>query len=170
MRLMHRADQAEKLREIERLDESVSPLESKRHATVPELIERFAFPLFVFVAILYLVSFNGQWRIGLDTANYRGLADSIANGRGYVFGEWAGKNIYPGLPLLLAGFEIVVGKSVVPPLLCMLIFSIVTLIITYRLIRLHYEKWIAVTVTIGVATNSWYLQQTSELMTDIPFL
>lgn len=137
---------------------------------ITELIERHATALFVVIGLLYLVCFNGQWRIGLDSANYRGLADGLASGRGYTFGEWAPRNVYPGYPLLLAGLQKAFGKSAVAPCVAMLVMSALTLVITYRLIRLHYPKWIAVTVTCGVATNSWFLQQSSELMTDVPFL
>ncbi|MBC8108230.1 MAG: glycosyltransferase family 39 protein, partial [Anaerolineae bacterium] len=164
---MQRSDQADELREIHRLEYSKP---APPFVGLPALIERLATPLFIGVALLYLVSFNGKWRIGLDSANYRGLADSIANGRGYHFGDWAGQNIYPGFPLLLAGLQKLFGASALAPCIVMLIFSVLTMIVTYRLIRLHYPKWIAVTITFGVAINSWFLQQTSELMTDIPFL
>ena len=50
-----------------------------------------------------IVSFNGRWRMGLDSSIYRGLARSIANGRGYSFGEFGTHQVYPGLPVLLAG-------------------------------------------------------------------
>ncbi|CAN5637189.1 hypothetical protein BH09PLA1_BH09PLA1_17770 [soil metagenome] len=171
MRSMQRSDHAEKLREIHRFDDSIAvPQPSLPTNRLTTLIERLAAPLFIFVAIAYLVSFNGKWRIGLDSANYRGLADSIASGRGYVFGDWAGQNIYPGFPLLLAGLQKLFGAGTLAPCIVMLIFSALTMLVTYRLIRLHYPKWIAVTITFGVAVNSWFLQQTSELMTDVPFL
>src|SRR2546425_5824918 len=41
------------------------------------------------------VSFNGRWRMGLDSSIYRGLARSIALGRGYHFGEFGTHQIYP---------------------------------------------------------------------------
>src|SRR3954470_17973127 len=126
--------------------------------------------LWLYVALLYLVSFNGQWRIGLDSANYRGLANSLASGRGYAFGEWAPHNVYPGFPVLLASLQKLFGTGALAPCLAMLGMSVLTLLVTYRLVRLHFPKWVAVTVTFGLATNSWYLQQTSELMTDVPFL
>jgi hypothetical protein len=137
---------------------------------ITQLIARCSKFLWLYVALLYLISFNGQWRIGLDSANYRGLAHGLATGRGYSFGEWAPRNVYPGFPLLLAGLEKLFGSTAVAPCLAMLGMSVLTLLITYRLMRLHYPRWVAVTVTFGLATNSWYLQQTSELMTDVPFL
>src|SRR4051812_31867742 len=117
---------------------------------VTRLIESCTIPLFLFAAFLFAISFNGKWRLGLDSANYRGLADSIASGRGYVFGDWAGKNIYPGYPLLLAGLQKVFGRSDFAPvsaLMVMMLMAGLTLLVTYRLIRLHYPKWVAVTVT-----------------------
>lgn len=137
---------------------------------ITRLIARCHKLLWLYVALLYLVCFNGHWRIGLDSANYRGLADSLASGRGYSFGEWAPHNVYPGFPLLLAGLQKMFGSGALVPCIALLVMSVLTMVVTYRLIRLHYPKWVAVTVTFGLATNSWYLQQTSELMTDVPFL
>src|SRR5829696_6920705 len=111
---MQRSDQAEELREVHRLDHSLTAPPARG---LPALIERMARPLFMFIALLYLVSFNGKWRIGLDSANYRGLADAIASGRGYHFGDWAGHNIYPGFPLLLAGLQKVFGTNPLAPLI-----------------------------------------------------
>src|SRR4051812_28803588 len=44
----------------------------------------------------FIISFNGRWRVGLDSSIYRGLARSIAMGRGYHFGEFGTHQIYPG--------------------------------------------------------------------------
>jgi 4-amino-4-deoxy-L-arabinose transferase-like glycosyltransferase len=149
------------------IDPAVPPDDFNR---ITRLIARASKLLWIYLALLYLISFNGQWRIGLDSANYRGLGHSLATGRGYSFGDWAPHNVYPGFPLLLAALEKLFGSSAIAPCIAMLAVSILTIVLTYRLIRLHYPKWIAVTVSFGLATNSWYLQQTSELMTDVPFL
>ncbi len=158
-------------------DESVIVADSPRPPLVDfqnhitAFIEIHAAKFFVVLALLYLVTFNGQWRIGLDSANYRGLADSLANGRGYTFGAWAPHSIYPGLPVVLALLQRLSGNthSAVLPCIFMLIASALTLRVTYLLIRLHFPKWMAVTVTFGLGTNAWFLQQSSELMTDVPF-
>src|SRR5581483_8971797 len=70
---------------------------------VTSAIVRYRKYLFLLVALLYVISFNGRWRLGLDTANYRGLAINLVRGKGYTFGDWAPHQIYPGLPYLLAG-------------------------------------------------------------------
>ncbi|MBV8780045.1 MAG: glycosyltransferase family 39 protein [Phycisphaerae bacterium] len=120
--------------------------------------------------MLMLLAFNGQWRIGLDSANYRGLADSLANGRGYTFGFWAPKAIYPGFPLMLAGLQKLFGTCVFVPCIIMNLMSAAILWLTYLLVRLHYTRWLAVAVVFGVGTNAMFLELANELLTDIPFL
>jgi hypothetical protein len=153
-----------------------------------EGIARHRFIFFSLLVVLYAVSFNGQWRIGHDSAIYRGLGSSLASGRGYVFGEWATHQAYPGLPWLLAGVQRLLGvqDDLIRPqgafafvgrridttasVLVILSMSALTLVLTYRLIRLHYPQWMAVCVVFGVGINSWFLQLSHELLTDVPFL
>ena len=35
--------------------------------------------------IVYALSFTGEWRVGRDSALYRGLGHSLATGRGFSF-------------------------------------------------------------------------------------
>src|SRR5215471_2081029 len=78
---------------------------------VTDFIARYRHWLFGFVAFLLVISFNGRWRLGLDTSEYRGLALGIASGKGYSFNDWASHQVYPGLPLLLAGVEKSLGPA-----------------------------------------------------------
>src|SRR5262252_3169591 len=73
----------------------VQPLLSNR---ITDAIAAHRKVLFALIAVLYVLGFNGKWRLGLDSANYRGLALNLAHGQGYTFGDWAPKQIYPGLP------------------------------------------------------------------------
>jgi hypothetical protein len=52
----------------------------------------------------------------------------------------------------------------------MLVMSLLTLVVIYHLVRTYFPPWIAVAVTTGVGINHEFLQQTHELMTDLPFL
>src|SRR5215813_11806876 len=72
---------------------------------VTDFIARYRYWFLGFVAFLLVISFNGRWRLGLDTAEYRGLALGIAHGEGYHFNDWASHQIYPGLPVMLAAVE-----------------------------------------------------------------
>jgi hypothetical protein len=120
--------------------------------------------------LLFAFAFNGQWRVGRDSALYRGLAHSIATGKGYSFGDFGSRQIYPGLPVLLAGLEKVFGPSSVPPIIMVHLFSLGCLIFTYKLVRLRFDEWIAIAVTFCVGVHGWYLELTNEIRDDIPFL
>jgi hypothetical protein len=134
-------------------------------------IVRFRWLAFLFVAIWFVAAFNGQWRVGRDTALYRGLAVNLAEGRGYTFGgSFAAKTVYPGYPLLLAAVHKVFGPADLPPLLMMYGISAATLVMTYRLVRLRYPQWMAVLVVLLLGCNAWYLELSNELLTDVPFL
>src|SRR5438270_10054936 len=73
--------------------------------------------LFAIVIIIFLLAFNGQWRVGRDSALYRGLGHSLASGKGYKFGEFSSRQIYPGLPVVIAGLEKLFGPRDLPPIL-----------------------------------------------------
>jgi hypothetical protein len=143
------------------------------HNRVTDAIVRYRKLFFIGIAFLYLISFNGCWRLGLDSSIYRGLGHNLALGKGYVFGETASHQIYPGLPVILAIIERYISASVfrpIVPLLFMLTCSVLTLVVTYRLVRLHFPQWIAVAVVCGVGVNEKFLELSNEILTDIPFL
>jgi hypothetical protein len=143
------------------------------HNRVTDAIVRYRKVFFIGIALLYIISFNGRWRIGLDSSIYRGLGHHLATGRGYTFGASAAHQVYPGLPIVLAGIERYISASVffpVVPVLFVLACAVLTLIITYKLIRLHFPEWIAVAVTCGVAINERFLQHANEILTDVPFV
>ncbi|MGB7157585.1 MAG: hypothetical protein WBD40_05935, partial [Tepidisphaeraceae bacterium] len=135
-----------------------------------EAYARHKVALFAIVAIFFLASFNGQWVLERDTSLFRGLGHALATGKGYVFGEFGTRMVYPGLPLMLAGLEIVFGETALPAILLMNAMAIGVLVLTYRLICLHYPAWVAVAVTVGVGLNACFLHLSQEIMTDIPFL
>ena len=123
------------------------------------------------IALLILAQFNGNWRIGLDSSIYRGVADNLASGHGYTFAGRTQTQVYPGLPVLLAGLQLIFHtKNLAYPLLLMNGLALLTLWGVYQLIQQRYPKWIAVVVTCGVGMNSRFLVQAHEIMTDTPFL
>src|SRR4051794_38090377 len=58
--------------------------------------------LFVAVLALYLLAFNGQWRVDADSALYLTLGRNLAEGRGYTYHGLPHSLAYPGMPWLLA--------------------------------------------------------------------
>ncbi|WP_428936768.1 hypothetical protein [Fontivita pretiosa] len=155
---------------------------------VTDAIVRHRKVLYAYVAFLLIISFNGRWRVGLDSSHYRGLAANIAAGRGYVFGSWASGQVYPGFPYLLAGIEVLLGprdrtpsaaqqQRILGPslvttssVLLVLLMAAGTLLVTYRLIGLHYPPWVAITITCLLGSNALFIQHAHELLTDMPFL
>jgi hypothetical protein len=131
---------------------------------------RWRFLFFGLIGLLIILPFNGQWRLGLDSSIYRGVAENIAAGHGYVFAGRPQTLVYPGLPYLLAGFEYLWPGSVIAPLIFNNILALLTLCVIYYLIRSRYPLWIAVVVTCGVGINIKFAQQAQELMADLPFL
>ena len=134
-------------------------------------LERWRYLFFAGLVVLILIPFNGQWRLGLDSSIYRGVAHNLAIGHGYTFAGRAQTQVYPGLPFLLAVSEKITGTNgVILPLVVMNLLSIATVFLVYALIRSRYPLWIAVVVTVGVGMNARFVQQAQEVMTDTPFL
>ncbi|MEA2710869.1 MAG: hypothetical protein QOF78_3470 [Phycisphaerales bacterium] len=133
-------------------------------------IVRHRVHIFVFAAVFYLLAFNGEWRVGRDSSLYRGLAHSLATGKGYHFGAFSSRQIYPGLPVLLAGVEKVFGDRAWPAIIIVHLFSLGCLIVTYKLVRLRFPQWVAISITACTALNGWYLELTNEIRDDVPFL
>ena len=125
--------------------------------------------LYAIVAAFYILTFNGLWRVGVDSALYRGLARSMARGDGYVFAGEPHRHAYPGLPVMLAGIEKVFGDSPVWPLAVIVMLALATLFLIDRTIALRYPLWVATVVTIGVGLNYRLLRQSQQIMTDVPF-
>jgi hypothetical protein len=137
-------------------------------------IVRLRWTIFLFVAIIHLAAFNGQWRIGRDGSLYRAVAHNLASGEGYTFRGQRENHIYPGLPLLLAGIEKTFGfQDPLRPTASLIIMTLlggVTLVVIYHLVRTYFPLWVAVCVTTGVGINREFLHYSHDLMTDLPFL
>ncbi len=154
--------------------EPTTPIPEPPENRVQRWIVKLRWPIFALVGFILIVSYNGYWRIGRDSALYRSVANNLVTGRGYTFRAQHEHHIYPGLPYLLAGIDKIFGRQ--DPLhpraamLIMMVMSILTLVIVYHLVSTYFPPWIAVAVTTGVGINHDFLQQTHELMTDLPFL
>ncbi len=138
---------------------------------------RIAF--FLIVAALFITAFNGQWRIGRDSAAYRGIARNLVRSHQYVFRPKAQQIyrnedkqdiVYPGVPLLLAGVQMIFGEGALPPLLLMYALALITLVLVYRLCALYFPPWVGVAVVCGLGVNRIFLEHSNELLSDLPFL
>src|SRR3954469_14890147 len=165
------------------LQDAVSPNPTRQTAPAHPnrlfaLIPRLRGVYFALVAAFMLLSFNGQWRVGRDSAAYRGLGHQLATTGKYVFRDKQAvatysdqqDTRYPGMPILLAGIEKVFGRGDAPAVLAMVLAAIATLGVTYRLIRPAVPAWLAVAVVFGMGVNGRFLEHANEILSDVPFL
>jgi hypothetical protein len=150
------------------LSQPAAPVEVRSPLT--DAIVRHRNTLWAILIVIYAFAFNGQWRVGRDSALYRGLAHSLASGQGYSFGIFGSAQILPGFPVLLAALEKVFGLSAWPGIILVQLTALGTLILTCKLVRLHFPQWLAVIVTFCVGLNGWFLELSNELLADMPFI
>jgi Dolichyl-phosphate-mannose-protein mannosyltransferase len=134
-----------------------------------DTLVRYRRLIYTLVALLYVASFNGIWRVNVDSALYRGLARSLARGDGYVFAGEHHQHAYAGLPWLLAGIETLFGSSPVPGIILITLMALATLWLVDRLIAIRFPLWVATLCTLGLGLNFRFLRLSQELMTDVPF-
>src|SRR4051794_33948661 len=99
-------------------------------------IRRFRWIYFAFVGLLILLTYNGQWRVGRDSAAYRGLAHQLATTGRYVFRDKQNHTAYsdqqdtryPGLPLMLAGVEKLFGRDDAAAVILIILTAVFTLV------------------------------------------
>jgi len=131
-------------------DGATATLFSVPQTPLTEKIVRHRRIFWIILAVFYFLAFNGQWRVGRDSALYRGLGHSLATGQGYTFSAFSSRQILPGYPVLLAALEKLFGRSDLPPMLLMQLTALGTLFFTYKLIRLRFPEWVAIIVTFAV--------------------
>jgi hypothetical protein len=127
--------------------------------------------LFVAVAALYLLGFNGQWRLDADSALYLSIGRNLAEGRGYTYHGQSHSLAYPGMPWLFAGlFKVFGTDTLVPADMAMLLCSVAALGLVYRLFLLHAGRPTAVLMTVALALSRTFFRYSFELLSDMPFL
>jgi hypothetical protein len=123
------------------------------------------------VFVLYLLGFNGQWRLDADSALYLTIGRNIAEGRGYTYHGDPHNLAYPGMPWLFAGlFKVFGTNTLVPAQVVMLGCGLATLALTYRLFLLHAGRPTAVLITLVVGLSRTFYRYSFELLSDMPFL
>jgi hypothetical protein len=141
------------------------------YQVILNLTDRLRKPLFIAIAIAYLLGFNGQWRMGPDSGLYLNLARSLATGNGYTYHGIRHETVYPGFPIALAAIErIFPTHLIVADDIFILVCALAALALTYRLILLAYDRPTAVVITVGVAFTHEFFRYSYEILTDMPFL
>lgn len=135
-----------------------------------EVLDRYRWVFFGFIIVIYLAGFNGQWRVGADSALYVSLGRNLATGQGYTYQGEPHTWVEPGLPLLIAASFKVFGVDVLWPVnLIMLGLGLLSLFLIYQLFKLHAGRPVAVMITCLTAITEIFFQYVYEIRTDIPF-
>jgi hypothetical protein len=134
-------------------------------------VDRHRVKLFVAVGLLYLLAFNGQWRLDADSALYLTIGRNLAEGRGYTYHGLPHSLAYPGMPWLFAWlFKLFGTDTVLPADVVMLGCAAATLALVYRLFLLHAGRPTAVLMTLTLALSRTFFRYSFELLSDMPFL
>ncbi len=127
--------------------------------------------MFAAVVALYLLGFNGQWRIERDSALYLTIGRNLAEGQGYTYQGHRQQLAFPGLPLVFAATtRLFSGNSTTANLVLMWLAGFAVLGLTYRLFLLHAGRPTAVLMVVGLAATRLFYRYCFELLSDLPFL
>jgi len=127
--------------------------------------------LFAGLLLLYVLGFNGQWRVERDSALYLTLGRNLAEGRGYTYQGEPHHLAMFGVPLMFAGvFKAFGADRLWLALVLMLLIGFAALALTYRLFLLHSGRPTAVLMTVGLGATRLFYRYCFELLSDMPFL
>jgi hypothetical protein len=135
------------------------------------IADRWRKLFFAVIAAVYLLAFNGRWRMGPDSGLYLNLARSLALGNGYNYYGVRQETVYPGLPVALAGLWRISGSHFIFAADALILAcALASLALVYRLILLACDRPTAVLVAVGLAFNHEFFRFSFEILTDMPFL
>jgi hypothetical protein len=135
-----------------------------------EILDRYRWIVLGLIGVIYLAGFNGQWRVGADSALYVSLGRNLATGQGYTYQGEPHTWVEPGLPLLVAASFKLFGVGVLWPVhVVMLALGLLSLFLLYQLFKLHAGRPVAVMITCLTAVTEIFFQYVYEVRTDVPF-
>jgi hypothetical protein len=128
--------------------------------------------VWVTILLLYAAGFNGQWRLGPDTAVHMQIARELVRGQGYHHPTGLQATTNPGLPILLAASQYLFGEQTLwPPHLLMLGIGLLGLYLAYQLYLTHGDDpAAALACTALLAGSETYFRYNFYLLTDLPFV
>ena len=105
-----------------------------------------------------------------DSVRYMGLADAIADGRGYEFNFRPHTRFPPGTPILLATVRGVIGGGYPHYLATMAVFAALSLIASYTLLeRLGHPRLGLIAMIAVAASPIFYGRGTQDVGSDFPY-
>ena len=135
------------------------------------LVDRHRRLCFALLGATYLLAFNGQWLMGPDSALYLSVGRNIVLGRGYTYLGLPHQLVYPGLPYALAVLFKIFGTHAIAAADAMILLcGWATIVLTYRLMCLAFDRPTAIVITLGFGLTHEYFRYCYEILTDVPFV
>lgn len=123
------------------------------------------------IGLVYLVTARSVFNYDHDTSCYVGLAESLAQGHGYVFDGRFHTQFPPGLPLLLAPFVWLVGPAFGVLYRVVAFVGLAGLLVTYGYVasRGGQRRGLTVALFLGLS-GTYYLYAAGQVFSDVPYL
>jgi 4-amino-4-deoxy-L-arabinose transferase-like glycosyltransferase len=122
------------------------------------------------VVLVYLLGVTDQWWPTPDSALYLGLGRSLAAGDGYRFNGQPHNHVAPGLPLLLAGIERLVGPRFWAFNLAMCVVGLGAAVVIYRVLTGAARPDLAALLALATAASYSFYAEAHRILTDMPFV
>lgn len=133
--------------------------------------DRHRMRLWALIALVYAAGFNGQWRIGPDSAIHVTLARSLAEGIGYTHPTGLEHTVHPGLAYLTAAaFKLFGVDQFIAIDAVLLLIAVAVMVTTFWVVRLRFDRPTAVVVVCMLAVNELFFRYSYQVLTDMPFL
>lgn len=127
--------------------------------------------LWLAIALLLFAGFNGQWRVGPDSAIHVTVARNLAEGSGLTHPTGLEQTIRPGLALVTAATFGLFGTDQFFAIdALMLLCAVAVLVLTYRVVCLRFDRPTAMLIVCMLAVNETFYRYSHQVLTDMPFL
>ena len=133
--------------------------------------ERWRVLILVGAAALVAVGYNGQWRLGPDSAVHVIVARSLAAGEGFVHPGGRQEEIEPGLAYVLGAVFAALGPDAMGVAnAAMAAVAVLALLAAYALMSVHGGRGLGALVVLLLAVNETFYRYAHQLLADMPFL
>lgn len=127
--------------------------------------------LWLALGLIYIIGFNGQWRLGPDSAIHVTIAQSLAQGQGFAHPTGLEDTVNPGLAYLTAASFRLFGIDQFYTInALMLLSAAAVLVLTFWVVRLRFDRPTAVLVVTMLGINETFYRYGYQVLTDMPFL
>lgn len=119
--------------------------------------------------VSFLLIINSSWNATPDSALYLSLAESLAQGQGYIYNGERHTFVPPGMPLLLAAVGDIGGRNFLTYRVFMALAGFLTAIGAYLFVSRFCGRPIGTLIGSVFAVNHVLLENSALVLADVPF-